>query len=421
MKELVAVGADIWASSQAMESEPASGQKKHLEITYTKDGSTKSIRVDEGSMVDSPDFPSRDGSRPTVPAFGSADSLGTPAAIAHDREVAEWAHRVGGRAAVELGNGWNTWVVFGSFPDEPFRVVRLDLRTGKVDDAGAARLRGLDRLLSIDLTGANATDETLKILSELPNLEAVTLSWHKYTDEGLKLLGRLKKLIHLGLEGTRLTDATLAGFSDLENAEFLHFGRTFVRGPGLVHLAKMCKANTLLLDHAPIDDAGLAFLPDLQGLRILNLSDTKITDAGLKTLSRFPQLVQLHLSNTQVSGTGLAHLAVMTNLRRLGLSGTKLDDAGLANLPEFPRLWRLNLGATEIGDMGLEHLRGRTALRELDVRKTRVTARGLLRLHQALPDCKFLANVPVMMDYNESLRQLKHSGKEGPRNLSDPR
>ncbi len=226
-----------------------------------------------------------------------------------------------------------------------------------------ARLRGLDRLLWINLNYTNTGDETLQILSELPNLENIFLCSSSYTDQGLKRLGQLKKLKMLWC--WPLTDAALASFSDLEDLESLNCGGTFVKGPGLVHLAKMSKLHWINLNDTPIDDQGLACLPELKGLTTIDLVATKITDAGLKTLTRFPQLVELQLRRTQVSGAGLAHLAVMTKLQRLELAGSKLDDAGLGHLPALPKLAVLDISETGTGDAGLEHLRNLAALREL--------------------------------------------------------
>jgi formylglycine-generating enzyme required for sulfatase activity len=330
------------------------------------------------------------------------DDLGTPEARRHDREVAQWVLDIKGRRVeVELASGERKSV--NRLPDEPFRVTALDLTRCKVSDHDMARLRGLDRLLGINLSYTNTGDETLQILSELPNLENIFLCSSSYTDQGLKRLGQLKKLKLLWC--WPLTDAALAGFSDLEDLESLNCGSTSVKGPGLVHLAKMSKLNWFNLNDTPIDDAGLAFLPELKGLTCIDLVATKITDAGLKALTRFPQLVHLELARTKVSGAGLAHLAVMTKLQRLDLAATKLDDAGLAHLPAFPKLAWLDISATGTGDAGLEHLRNLAALRELHLKKTRVTARGLLKLHEALSNCKFDADEAVMKEYNQSLGQ----------------
>ena len=225
----------------------------------------------------------------------------------HEREVALWVLSAGGGLDIELADG----SIHGnvkSLPAEPFWVSSLWVGKSEIVDRDLKRLRGLERLKKIGLIGASTTDETLKVLSELPSLEDVSIWSRAYTDEGLKRLGRLKKLRFLGFEGTQLTDDALASFSDLEDVTFLQFGFTFVKGPGLVHLAKMNKVDHLWLYNTPTDDAGLAFLPEFKGLTAIHLGATRITDAGLEHLRRFTGLRELMVEKTKVSGKGLLRL-----------------------------------------------------------------------------------------------------------------
>ena len=342
----------------------------------------------------------------------SSKSADVPASYAHEREVAQWALSAGGRLDVETADGSLQRDV-QSLPSGPFWVSSLGLGKPEILDRDLERLRGLQRLKGISLGGAKTSDETLKVISELPSLEGVSLWWRAYTDDGLQHLGRLKKLKVLGLEGTQLTDAALASFSDLEDAEFLQFGRTFVKGPGLVHLAKMNHVNHLWLYDTPIDDGGLTFLPELKSLTAVSLDETKVSDAGLKELRRLPALRELHLARTQVTGSGLAHLDVLSSLERLDLAGTKLDDAGLANLPALPTLQWLNISETGTGDAGIEHLRNLAAIRELRVEKTKVTAQCLVKLHQGLPECKFAADEAVMKEFDEWIKR-ESEGEKAP-------
>ena len=94
----------------------------------------------------------------------------------------------------------------------------------------------------------------------------------------------------------------------------------------------------------------------------------------------------------------------------------RLDNRGLANLPVLPSLEYLNLDTTGIGNVGLEHLRDFAGLRELHVEKTNVTAEGLLRLHQALPDCQFMADGAVLREY----KALLEKGTETPERQRSP-
>ena len=182
-------------------------------------------------------------------------------------------HRIGRR--LDPGN-------VKSLPAEPFWVSFLWVDKSEIQDCDVKRLRGLERL-KIGLIYSSTTDETLKLLWELPSLEAVSLFSRAYTDEGLKRLGRLKKLKFFGFEGTQLTDDALESFSDKEDATFLQFGFTLVKGPGLVHLAKMNKVDHLWLYSTPTDDAGLAFLPEFKGLTAIHLGARRSLMPGWNT------------------------------------------------------------------------------------------------------------------------------------------
>ena len=56
MIELVTAGGDIWANPTTLGADPTPGWRKHLEITYVKDGQQKTMRIDEDQQVHSSDL-----------------------------------------------------------------------------------------------------------------------------------------------------------------------------------------------------------------------------------------------------------------------------------------------------------------------------------------------------------------------------
>ncbi len=92
----------------------------------------------------------------------------------HEREVAEWALSAGRGLDIETGDGAVQKNV-KSLPSEPFWVSFLWLNKSEIQDCDVKRLRGLERLKGIDLGYSRTTDETLKLLCELPSLERVSL------------------------------------------------------------------------------------------------------------------------------------------------------------------------------------------------------------------------------------------------------
>lgn len=84
----------------------------------------------------------------------------------------------------------------------------------------------------------------------------------RVTDDWLKHLAPLKELQWLNLSGTEVTDA------------------------GLMELAGFKKLQTLKLAGTEVTDAGLKELASLKELRILDLKKTKVTDAGVAELQK---------------------------------------------------------------------------------------------------------------------------------------
>ena len=124
-----------------------------------------------------------------------------------------------------------------------------------------------------------------------------------------------------------------------------------------------------------------------------------------------PKLKHLNFAGTRVSDTGLASLAKLRALGNLGLARTQITDKGLAVLRELPALEYLHLDETQITDAGLDSLANCGKLSNLYVRRTEVRRQGLLKLHKALPNCKFDAGEAVLKEYNELLtRKPAESG-----------
>ncbi len=219
-------------------------------------------------------FRGSSGSPGKVPLTQSSGVPGTPdlaglntkplqaSLSASDRDVAEWALRLGAR---EVGVAAET--------GEQFKV-------GPQDKLPAGRLR----LLVLDLSRTNVQDADLARLSHLTSLEFLRLSETRVTDAGLKHLKDLRvPYLTLGLEdGPRITDA------------------------GAELLGQMMALGHLGLDGALITDAGLEHLKKLRHLRVLTLNGVLgITSKGLGHLKELPNLESLYLQRTRISEADL--------------------------------------------------------------------------------------------------------------------
>ena len=163
----------------------------------------------------------------------------------------------------------------------------------------------------------------------------VDIDSYEITDAGLARLAGLTQLRELLLDNAQITDAGLAHLAGLTRLELLWLDTPETTDAGLAHLAGLTRLKFLTLWHTQITDSGLAHLARLTQLQWLDLGSThNITDAGLAHLAGLTQLQQLDLSDTPITDAGLAHLARLTQLQHLGLIGTRITDAGVAKLQD---------------------------------------------------------------------------------------
>lgn len=118
----------------------------------------------------------------------------------------------------------------------------------------------LEKVTIINLGFTNFSDEGMKYLLELNNLNELHLAETKITDEGMKYLEDLKLLIKLDLNGTQITDN------------------------------------------------GLRHIEGLTNLTHLNLRSTQITDNGMQYIGSLANLTQLYIQDTKISGNMIHEL-----------------------------------------------------------------------------------------------------------------
>ena len=192
------------------------------------------------------------------------------------------------------------------------------------------------------------TNEGLKHLAGLDQLQTLVLVNNPVTDEGLRFLSGMKGLRKLYLRGTYVTPGgiqvlqealpgcTIAGpmtpNTDPADAEATRMIETL---GGMIRRNELAAGEPIFFVGLPgsaVIDAQLKTFAGLKQLAGLDLRDTKITDAGLVHLAGLKQLTGLSLGDTRVSDAGLAHLAGLKQLRTLDLSGTKVTANGIKML-----------------------------------------------------------------------------------------
>ncbi len=269
------------------------------------------------------------------------------------------------------------------------------------DDAGRLTLARIAR--------ETPSDDLLRAIAGLPELESVDLSDQPIDRRQLALLAPLSGLRSLTLARTRVTDADLDGLVQFPELSFLDLTGAAVTDAGMDRLKQLTKLRAVHLNLTDLSDAGLAVLADMPQLHVIEAELTAVTKAGAaEFLKKRPQSEltfgasdallahSLSVQKTVHFGLGMGISEMKPKLKRLhargktvinGITAT-VTDAGLARLADQTELEELDLRESGVTDQGLTALSKLKALKRLDVRGTVVTEQGAARLAQALPECE---------------------------------
>jgi len=187
------------------------------------------------------------------------------------------------------------------------------LRSGLGATFSASGLRQITRawpkLENLSLrVNKSIRNEHLKLLTELPELWALDLSYTSIKLAQDTPLPPLPKLTSLELQSVDLNDAALSNIVQAyPKLESLDFSITAISDEGLKRL-KPLRLISLQLVSTGVTDDGLKSLREMP-LRTLDLSNTKITDRGLETLAGFQGLSLLKVRETKITEAAAKKLA----------------------------------------------------------------------------------------------------------------
>jgi len=167
--------------------------------------------------------------------------------------------------------------------DDALRAVRglkeiekIYLWDAQVTDAGVECLRGMPKLRYLHLSNSKITDRSLETLGNIPSLEGLSMQFNHFTDRGLSHLAGLKKLTSLWVcspnkdeSPERISDAGLVHLKGLTNLEDLGIQNTLVTDAGLEHLKGLSRLKTIFLQGSRVTQAGVdKFMTAMPGVRV---------------------------------------------------------------------------------------------------------------------------------------------------------
>lgn len=227
----------------------------------------------------------------------------------------------------------------------------------------------LPQLETLKLIRVPITDDALVHLSEIASLRQLQLAHTKVKGAGIEHLKDLQ-LEHLEIHGAATVGQELSGLGDLQTLKQL-----VVNGPN-VALADMQSVSAMsqlrILDVHVCKDVTAAAISDLNGLNALEYfrcDSNVLSDEMLEPLGRFPSLKELDLHKSQVTDAGLKHLASLANLERINFYKCQVKGQGLTHLTGLKNLNSVHFWQGQIDSAG------RTAIDELSA---------------ALPNCEIV-------------------------------
>ena len=300
--------------------------------------------------------------------------------------------------------------VIGKFLNTP-TTERKDIDVMRVCNLSS----GTDEFKNMDLNSSSVTDEGIKHLAKLKNLEMLNLTSTKITAVGFAATLELPQLRSLNLTNCNVTPAMLETLSKLENLEELALERTNIGDNDLAALENLANLKSLNLSYTQISDMGFKSLNKIKGLEVLKIGNTgvqgqgmqfvkrkkgepglRVLDAqhsrfgvfGLQYLKNLETLEELDVSQAEVSNASLQGIKGNSHLKKLNLGFNQINDGGLVVLGTLRGLEEVSLrNVSMISDVTLGNLSKCKELRVLDINGTTCSINGVTRLKKLLPNC----------------------------------
>ena len=232
---------------------------------------------------------------------------------------------------------------------ERLLLFRLKLEKGALLQVRCARTL---KLLSLDEAHWPEKSSELLDLSELTQLEELSMQGTLIDDSSIKGLAGLSQMRILNLWNTHVGDGTALEISKLPSLERLNLIRTHISNAGVARLASLGRLKSLALsNNKSLDDTGLQHLGALTSLERLDIHSTGAGNDTIWAIRLLPNLHELDLTETRVTDACVEDLETMPSLNHLtimlkenhraGLSKEALDDLvsevpTLKLLPRYP-------------------------------------------------------------------------------------
>ncbi len=258
----------------------------------------------------------------------------------------------------------------------------LDLRKVNNTDDGLKALVGMPQLQGIVVFGDDVTNAGIKALAQCKTLEQIILMTKKGTDAGVKELAALPKLRMLHLQFMTLDGSAFEAFAGSKTLQSVNL--EYVEGfsdDGAKNLAKLPNLNELKIGSGfgerKLTTAGIKAIVDVRVPAIFEF-DKKLIDDDLfeslvakgwlygptppgvreKKPATAEEVKYLVLNGSKVTDKGMRAVLHCTNIRSIHLQRTGVTDDTLKKLAAFKKLDYVALDKTKVTGVGLDAISG---------------------------------------------------------------
>jgi hypothetical protein len=245
-------------------------------------------------------------------------AFGFVANHAHKRKSAIALIRTNGgtiRFGPETNPNWYEKLLRQFFGAETYQPVRsINMLTGrrierekkKLPDDFLARLSALPEIVSLGLENTVISESDWRNIPKFRKLESVLLGHSNITDDGVKHLSQLAELDTLSMGSAKeITDSAISYISHLPKLTNLKLGSTNITDQGLRSLSPISQLQILELPNVKVTSDGVELLKNIPSLRCVLLDWTDVDDRALNFLAHLPNIEVLQASGTRVTSEGI--------------------------------------------------------------------------------------------------------------------
>jgi Leucine-rich repeat (LRR) protein len=235
----------------------------------------------------------------------------------------------------------------------------LQIRSAELTTETAGCLRYFSKLRLLSIFCKSIAENAYKHISEMGNLESLSLGSAPIRYIDLQLVSRCRKLRHLSFGFQSVEWQSCSTIGDMGQIQELEMQYCFLAEGAARELLKNKNLRVLNLSTTTgVTDGELGGLAALKWLTDLRIDDTEVSDMSSAVFSNFPRLAAIDLSGTNIGNRTVAMICEHSRkLRTMDLSLTKFTDEGLASLVKLDRLLHLDINRCLVDDTSCKILR----------------------------------------------------------------